>query len=386
MSTSYKITDLTELAAVDVADADLLEIVDFDADSSKKVSIQSLKTVFTATPAGSDTEIQFNDGGSFGASSNLLFDGTNFISKKIINVGGNGVNGQVNFLRGSDSFQLGQIGTSGSIFKIVEQQGSGGSLETYDLGQALTWRRAAASDYRIAINNTSYALPNAQLEITTRVATTIGQIINLANGQTADAFQINSYGGSVLNWVGSDGVQYYQNQAITNQIVKVNDDGMFWSRTTDGTYNTWIKGTTRVAPGIEIYAAANIVLKPASGSYSYTFDGTGTFSAGTFQATSGIFKTSANDEMILTSDPPSGSTDGVTVNIGSRSSHADQAIMSWRKGTYGGGTGTEYARMRADGDFELTQDGMGVIAVSPDGLTTKRIGIDNSGNVVATAV
>ena len=38
------------------------------------------------------------------------------------------------------------------------------------------------------------------------------------------------------------------------------------------------------------------------------------------------------------------------------------------------------------GDFETTTDGSGYIANSPDGTQRKRIGIDNTGNVVATAV
>ncbi len=115
----FKITDLTELAAVDVDGSDLLEIVDFDADESKKVSITSLQTslvttsavtdtgalmeselesvedvkaldqsvsvgaapVFDAsnmtnvpsTPGGSDTEVQFNNGGAFGSSSGFTY-------------------------------------------------------------------------------------------------------------------------------------------------------------------------------------------------------------------------------------------------------------------------------------------------------------------------
>jgi len=43
---SFKITDLTELAGGSVNDSDVFEIVDLDADQSKKVTIASLKTVF----------------------------------------------------------------------------------------------------------------------------------------------------------------------------------------------------------------------------------------------------------------------------------------------------------------------------------------------------
>lgn len=40
-------------------------------------------------PAGSDTQIQFNDGGSFGASANLTFDGTNVEITGALSVSGN---------------------------------------------------------------------------------------------------------------------------------------------------------------------------------------------------------------------------------------------------------------------------------------------------------
>lgn len=45
---------------------------------------------------------------------------------------------------------------------------------------------------------------------------------------------------------------------------------------------------------------------------------------------------------------------------------------------------TEKAKVWHNGDFESLVAGTGLIVTSPDGLTRKRIGIDNAGNVVAT--
>ncbi len=126
----FKITDLTELAAVDVDVSDLLEIVDLSADVSKKVSIASLKTALVTTqavtdagalmdselasiadvkalnqsvvsgaapvfdasnmtnipsvPSGSDTQVQYNSSGSFAGSDGFTYvDGVVLTSQNI---------------------------------------------------------------------------------------------------------------------------------------------------------------------------------------------------------------------------------------------------------------------------------------------------------------
>ena len=52
------------------------------------------------------------------------------------------------------------------------------------------------------------------------------------------------------------------------------------------------------------------------------------------------------------------------------------------------GVGTRALRQRfePDGDVVLTTAARGIIVTSPDGLTTRRIAIDNAGAVVATAI
>jgi len=108
---SFKITDLTELTGGSVADTDVLEIVDLDADQSKKVTIASLKTVFSASEGstytgGTSNGIMFNDGDTFATSLNFVFDGETLTHTL--------TNGQT-----ADAFQINSFGnTGGDVFRV----------------------------------------------------------------------------------------------------------------------------------------------------------------------------------------------------------------------------------------------------------------------------
>ena len=74
-------------STVTVAADDLVLITDTsDSNNVKKVTAQSIADLGGGggTPAGSNTQVQFNNSGSFGASSNMVFDGTNLT----VNAGG----------------------------------------------------------------------------------------------------------------------------------------------------------------------------------------------------------------------------------------------------------------------------------------------------------
>lgn len=51
-----------------------------------------------------------------------------------------------------------------------------------------------------------------------------------------------------------------------------------------------------------------------------------------------------------------------------------------------GGSELKPITFKSDGDLESEQDGAGVILRSPDGTKTKRIRIDNNGNIVSEEV
>ena len=57
---NVKITDLTELAAVDLATNDVLPIVDINNDSTKKVTLASLDTRFAANDFATFTQLNAN--------------------------------------------------------------------------------------------------------------------------------------------------------------------------------------------------------------------------------------------------------------------------------------------------------------------------------------
>ena len=89
LTVSGAITPATVTAStVTVAADDLVLITDTsDSANVKKVTAQSIADLGGGgggSPAGSDTQVQFNDSGSFGASSNMVFDGTNLT----VNAGG----------------------------------------------------------------------------------------------------------------------------------------------------------------------------------------------------------------------------------------------------------------------------------------------------------
>ena len=219
---SFKITDLTELTGGSVADTDVLEIVDLDADQSKKVTIASLKTVFSASEGssytgGTSNGIMFNDGDTFATHGGLQYDD----SSSLLSVGGSGLgDGKLGLFRSSSGgSEIGRLYVSNQYVFLREQTGNGGVLTTYDDQVALHWRRHGSSDVRVQINpSVSPSTFDATFQVNLRTDT-IGQAIYLSNGQTADAFQINSFGntGGDLFRVTSNGRMIFGSSA--NKVV-----------------------------------------------------------------------------------------------------------------------------------------------------------------------
>ena len=190
---SFKITDLTELASGSVADTDVLEIVDLDANQSKKVTIASLKTVFsgggvsegTSYTGGTANGIMFNDGNTFATSTNLVFDGTNLgigttpVSRLWVKTTNADTNQTIGFISTNSVATIGGFTDSGSAVKPLQFR-----AERYQFH----------TDNGIMISGRGYNLsPSAVLHIQAK-NDDVAQRIDLSNGQTADAFQINSYG------------------------------------------------------------------------------------------------------------------------------------------------------------------------------------------------
>jgi len=75
VSLAVDIANATDGTGITVTDSDLILIADADdANNVKRVEISQLQT--STDPAGANTEIQYNNNGEFGASSNFTFDGS----------------------------------------------------------------------------------------------------------------------------------------------------------------------------------------------------------------------------------------------------------------------------------------------------------------------
>jgi len=218
---SFKITDLSELAGGSVNDSDVLEIVDLDADESKKVTIASLKTVFAGSgvsegssyTGGTSNGIMFNDGNTFATSSNLVFDG-------------DAIAGGSSFVvKSSDGKRIFEVQNSNSIANPV------GTMFLSYLGNATGLFLQALGSNKGRFNNAQIGVnynPTEQFSVglTTDM---VGIGIHLSNGQTADAFQINSFGntGGDVFRVDASGSLYTDNIYTTRVYSNVFRDSTY---------------------------------------------------------------------------------------------------------------------------------------------------------------
>ena len=88
----------SELSSVTVATDDKVVIADTsDSDNPKHVTVSSIAALATASPAGSDHQVQWNNNGSFGADANFTYDAANLTVKVPLTVGINGTGHDVKF-------------------------------------------------------------------------------------------------------------------------------------------------------------------------------------------------------------------------------------------------------------------------------------------------
>lgn len=195
----FKITDLTEIISDDIVDGDLLEIVDLDADASRKVSIASLTSslvttdavtgagalmdselasiadvkaldqsvvsgaapVFdasnmtnipTTNPSGSDTQVQFNDGGEFAGNAGFKY------SNGVVLVAQNATHTPLSI--------TGAASQSGNYFTIDANGDTGGKLFRLDSSGSLKVGFGNSYDGQRSVqvfNSSANALANTSL-------------------------------------------------------------------------------------------------------------------------------------------------------------------------------------------------------------------------------
>lgn len=176
-------------------------------------------------PAGSNTQIQYNNSGSFGASANLTYDGSIF---KVTDGGSEPTYPETADIIFADT----SGGSDDLIMYLIAGSGGGesnqpkiffGDTSDADAGKLIYNLRSIGSDFfefyvdgvagasmnlypsGMRIGNIVSASPDARLHLETDGTGTIGQIIDLAAGQTADAINVDNSSGTTLFKVAADG-------------------------------------------------------------------------------------------------------------------------------------------------------------------------------------
>ncbi len=157
----------SELSSVTVATDDKVVIADTsDSDNPKHVTVSSIAALATASPAGSDHQVQWNNSGSFGADANFTYDGSDLTLKVPLTVGVDDTGHDVKFFGATASKYMLWDESADSLiikdtvdavnFKVNGGQGSDGQVLT-STGSGVAWEAAggspAGSDHDVQFNN-----------------------------------------------------------------------------------------------------------------------------------------------------------------------------------------------------------------------------------------
>ena len=139
----------SELSAVTVASDDKIVIADTsDSDAPKTVTAASIAALASANPAGSDHQVQWNDGGSFGADANFTYDGAKLTINQEVFAAAKMQTGQTSFTQEPWADSTIMLGNYGSV-------GTQGSYRT-----SLSWNYERGSDnnfHHLDVNSYSQA-------------------------------------------------------------------------------------------------------------------------------------------------------------------------------------------------------------------------------------
>jgi hypothetical protein len=150
----------------------------------------------SANPGGSDTQIQFNNAGSFGGSANLVWDGTN------LNIGATGearfqdtTGGQYVGLKAAgtvaSSYTLVLPTATGTIGQVIQTDGSGNlSFATVSGGAA--WQAIKTADFNVTVKE-GYFVDTTSTTITATLpaSPTIGDFVTFID--YAGTFDTNNF-------------------------------------------------------------------------------------------------------------------------------------------------------------------------------------------------
>ncbi len=295
----------SELSSVTVATDDKVVIADTsDSDNPKHVTAQSIADLASVSPAGSDTQVQFNNSGSFGASSNMVFDGTN-LDIAGLKIGGTAVTSTAAELNLLDGITAGTVSASLAVivdsnkdisgFRNISTTGTVTVGDGSDSAPAYTFgsdtdtgmylygtnqlgftvggdsiayfKEGAGSGYGgLIINDTSETIADGGIRIGQWYTSTYSGIF--MDGHTDNEYMMISSGASTFVSCGAGGSLYLrgaENNSTTQiEIDAGNDDIIIGSASTGTTFAGFIEVLN------EIQCGSGSVSDP-----SYTFDSDG---------------------------------------------------------------------------------------------------------------
>jgi len=167
---------------------------------------------------GVDTGIMFNDGSTFATSSNLTYNNELIVNSNGVSGSGGGRERVVTFKGTLPEILILDTTYRGFAYSLYNNQvyfrhtNTSGAYVN-NVGQI----QLSSGKWTIGDGTNS----TGQLDVNVQLSSIIGQRINLANGQTADAFQINSYGntGGDLLYITSSG------KFVNADIIRTSYDG-----------------------------------------------------------------------------------------------------------------------------------------------------------------
>jgi hypothetical protein len=265
------------------------------------------------TPGGANTNIQYNNSGSFGGTSNFTWDNTNHIMRVLDGTGGNvavGMNGGTPFINGINSpgtgsrnfWYMGSASGAGA-FAISDGTGTGG-FDTFGAqiyGTAYNGQLSAhefvasgvGTTYSFANQNSTFLVDNAGNITTsgsggvlTLGAATAG--LNITANTAANSIQTR--GGVNVSSGGSSSGVYEVNGTIV-----INSSGIFVGPGISATGNITTTGTISSSNGSTTFANSNLLFQvnnngstispsvTALGGGVYTINGHASFPSGVLQ-------------------------------------------------------------------------------------------------------
>ena len=216
-----------------------------------------------ANAAGSNTQIQFNNGGLFGASANLTWDGTTLSSTQV-NITGQGTL-RLQDTTGGEYVGLRAPGTLGASYTLTwpADDGTSGQALVTDGSGVLSWSTAASGDVYGPGSSTDNAV--ARFDGTTGKLIQNGVVIISDTGAVTGVTDLTASGSVTLSGGTANGVAYLNGSKVVTSGSALSFDGT--TLKTQANFLAWSGGASVSAKvGVDNGVADSGVYYDVSGS------------------------------------------------------------------------------------------------------------------------